>query len=151
MAKNRHKKIFFCPKGKKRHRPKASAEGRSPPQELEEGPRSGPHLLVSTNVTDSGTNQFELGYCCLEDPSVPCSRTFSLLISSIACKIFRPSRLCHGRAGSPVAWSHCCLQTCQVGLWSSHRVRLHTQRPGTLHIDMGTGQDLCKVAKGNTK
>ena len=24
----------------------ASAEGQSPPQELEEGPRSGPHLLV---------------------------------------------------------------------------------------------------------
>jgi hypothetical protein len=30
------------PEGQK----KASAEGRSHPQELEEGPRSGPHLLV---------------------------------------------------------------------------------------------------------
>ena len=32
----------MLPEGQK----KASAEGRSPPQELEEGPRSGPHLLV---------------------------------------------------------------------------------------------------------
>ena len=34
-----HKKPFFCPKGKK-------SLGRSPPQELEVGPRSGPYLLV---------------------------------------------------------------------------------------------------------
>ena len=37
------KSFFVGPKGKK----KASDEGRSPPQELEEGPRSGPHLLVA--------------------------------------------------------------------------------------------------------
>ena len=41
-AKTDIKKIFVLPEGEK----KASAEGRSPPQELEEGPRSGPHLLV---------------------------------------------------------------------------------------------------------
>ena len=35
-------KDFFLLNGQK----KASAEGRSPLQELEEGPRSGPHLLV---------------------------------------------------------------------------------------------------------
>ena len=34
------------PKGKK----KALAKGQSPPQELEEGPRSRPHLLVSGNT-----------------------------------------------------------------------------------------------------
>ena len=34
-----HKKLFFCPKGNK-------SLGRSPPQELEVGPRSGPYLLV---------------------------------------------------------------------------------------------------------
>ena len=41
-AKNgpkQHNKLFFCPKGKK-------SLGRSPPQELEVGPRSGPYLLV---------------------------------------------------------------------------------------------------------
>ena len=37
-----HNKFFFCPKGKK-----ASDEGRSPLQELEVGPRSGPYFLVS--------------------------------------------------------------------------------------------------------
>ena len=45
MAKNgpkQHNKVFICPKGKK-----GSAEGRSPPQELEVGPRSGPYLLVN--------------------------------------------------------------------------------------------------------
>ena len=44
IAKNgpkQQKKLFFCPKGKK-----ASAEGQSPPQELEVGPRSGRYLLV---------------------------------------------------------------------------------------------------------
>ena len=44
-AKNgpkQHNKLFFCPKGKK-----TSAEGRSPPQELEVGPCSGPYPLVS--------------------------------------------------------------------------------------------------------
>ena len=30
---------------------KASSEGRSSPQELEEGPRSGPHLLVAIKHT----------------------------------------------------------------------------------------------------
>ena len=34
------------PKGQK----KASAKGQSPPQQLEEGPRSGPHLLVLRTV-----------------------------------------------------------------------------------------------------
>ena len=48
-TKNRQKwaktalKAIFLPEGQK----KASAEGRSPPQELEVGPRSGPYLLVS--------------------------------------------------------------------------------------------------------
>ena len=37
-----HNKLFFAQKTKK-----ASAEGPSPPQELEVGPRSGPYLLVS--------------------------------------------------------------------------------------------------------
>ena len=36
---------------------KASAEGQSPPQELEEGPRSGPHLLVSLKVIVRCPNQ----------------------------------------------------------------------------------------------
>ena len=36
-----HNKVFFAQMAKK-----ASAEGRSPPQELEEGPRSGLYLLV---------------------------------------------------------------------------------------------------------
>ena len=36
------KKLFFGPKGKKQ----ASAKSRSPPQELEDGPRSVLHLLV---------------------------------------------------------------------------------------------------------
>ena len=39
MGQNSIKSFFFCPKGKKRL-------GRSPPQELEVGPRSGPYLLV---------------------------------------------------------------------------------------------------------
>ena len=42
IAKNvqkQHIKLFFCPKGKK-------SLGRSPPQELEVGPRSGPYFLV---------------------------------------------------------------------------------------------------------
>ena len=42
IAKNgpkQHKALYFCPKGKKNL-------GRSPPQELEVGPRSGPYLLV---------------------------------------------------------------------------------------------------------
>ena len=42
MGQNSIKSSFFCPKCKK----KASAEGQSSPQELEEGPRSGPYLLV---------------------------------------------------------------------------------------------------------
>ena len=37
-----HNKLFFLPEVQK----KASAEGQSPPQELEVGPRSGPYLLV---------------------------------------------------------------------------------------------------------
>ena len=44
IAKNgpkQHNKLFFARRAKK-----ASAEGRSPPQELEVGPRSGPYLLV---------------------------------------------------------------------------------------------------------
>ena len=43
-AKNgpkQHNKLFFARRAKK-----ASAKGRSPPQELEVGPRSGPYLLV---------------------------------------------------------------------------------------------------------
>ena len=40
--KQDNKLSFFCPRAKK-----ASAEGQSPPQELEVGPCSGPYLLVS--------------------------------------------------------------------------------------------------------
>ena len=49
------------PEGQK----KAFAEGRSPPQELEEGPRSGPHLLVimmMKNVSYSSTPKIENSY-----------------------------------------------------------------------------------------
>jgi hypothetical protein len=49
IAKNgpkQHKKLFFCPKGKK-------SLGRSPPQELEVGPRSRPYLLVFLNIWNS--------------------------------------------------------------------------------------------------
>ena len=43
-----HKKVFFARRAKK-----AAAEDRSPPQELEVGPRSGPYLLVYiNNLTD---------------------------------------------------------------------------------------------------
>ena len=35
-----HNNLLFCPKGKK-------SLGRSPPQDLEVGPRSGPYLLVA--------------------------------------------------------------------------------------------------------
>ena len=44
FAKNgpkQQKKLFFCPKGKK-----SLGLGRSPPQELEVGPCSGPYLVV---------------------------------------------------------------------------------------------------------
>ena len=44
IAKNgpkQHKKLFFCPKDKK-----SLGQSRSPPQELEVGPRSEPNLLV---------------------------------------------------------------------------------------------------------
>ena len=41
-GQNSKKSSFFARRAKK-----ASAEGRSPPQELEVGPRSGPYLLVS--------------------------------------------------------------------------------------------------------
>ena len=44
MAKNepkQHNKLFYSLWAKK-----ATAEGRSPPQELEVGPRSGPYVLV---------------------------------------------------------------------------------------------------------
>ena len=45
IAKNGPKQqFFFCQRAKK-----ASAEGRSPPQELEVGPRSGPYLLFLFN------------------------------------------------------------------------------------------------------
>ena len=44
-AKTDIKKSFFAQRAKK----KALAEGWSPPQELQEGPRSGPHLLVKKN------------------------------------------------------------------------------------------------------
>ena len=42
MGQNSIKSSFFAQRAKK-----ASTEGRSPPQELEVGPRSGPYLLVS--------------------------------------------------------------------------------------------------------
>ena len=44
MGQNSIKSCFFARRAKK-----ASAEGRSPPQELEVGPRSGPYLLVCFN------------------------------------------------------------------------------------------------------
>ena len=45
-----HKKLFFCPKGKK-------SLGRSPPQELEVGPRSGPYLLVTLIIKKKSDNK----------------------------------------------------------------------------------------------
>ena len=45
MGQNSIKSSFFARRAKK-----ASAEGRSPPQELEVGPRSGPYLLVSLKI-----------------------------------------------------------------------------------------------------
>ena len=45
MGQNSIKSSSFCPKGQK----KTSAEGQSPPQELEVGPHSGPYLLVCQN------------------------------------------------------------------------------------------------------
>ena len=42
MGQNSIKSSFFARRAKK-----ASAKGRSPPQELEVGPRSGPYLLVN--------------------------------------------------------------------------------------------------------
>ena len=44
-AKADIKRSFFARRGKK-----GLAEGRSTPQELEEGPRSGPHLLVVLKI-----------------------------------------------------------------------------------------------------
>ena len=46
MGQNSIISFYFCPKGKK-----ALAEGRSPLQELEVGPRSGPYLLVIIQFT----------------------------------------------------------------------------------------------------
>jgi len=45
MGQNSIKSSFFARRAKK-----ASAEGRSPPQELEVGPLSGPYLLVFIKV-----------------------------------------------------------------------------------------------------
>ena len=42
LAKTDIKRPFFA----RREEKKASAKGQSPPQELKEGPLSGPHLLV---------------------------------------------------------------------------------------------------------
>ena len=44
IGPKQHNKLSFCPKGKK-------SLCRSPPQELEVGPRSGPYLLVLIKVT----------------------------------------------------------------------------------------------------
>ena len=58
------------PEGQK----KASAEGRSPPQELEEGPRSGPHLLVSE------TNDVQIFHCLVKvykENKVPAAQNFN--------------------------------------------------------------------------
>ena len=55
IAKNgpkQHNKLFFARRAKK-----ASAEGRSPPQELEVSPRSGLYLLVVLKVTYFFWNQ----------------------------------------------------------------------------------------------
>ena len=40
---------------------KASAEGQSPPQELEVGPRSGPYLLVTINSTTNSKSSSSSG------------------------------------------------------------------------------------------
>ena len=45
MGQNSIISSFFARRAKK-----ASAEGRSPPQELEVGPRSGPYLLVADKM-----------------------------------------------------------------------------------------------------
>ena len=46
-----HYKLFLCLKGKK-------AKGRSPPQELEVGPRNGPYLLVLNKTVYLRPSQF---------------------------------------------------------------------------------------------
>ena len=48
-CQNSIKSFFFAQRAKK-----ALVEGRSPPQELELGPRSGPYLLVNVKVKCSG-------------------------------------------------------------------------------------------------
>ena len=47
MGQNNIKSFFFFARRAK----KASVEGRSPPQELEVGPHSGPYLLVCYNLS----------------------------------------------------------------------------------------------------
>ena len=56
LAETDIKRPFFARRAKK-----GLGLGRSPPQELEEGPRSGPHLLVLLNIEIFGKmNRF----CC---------------------------------------------------------------------------------------
>ena len=50
MSQSCIKRFFFAPRAKK-----ALAEGRSPPQEVEVGPCSGPYLLVSLNISIDGS------------------------------------------------------------------------------------------------
>ena len=51
MGQNSIISSFFARRAKK-----ASAKGRSPPQELEVGPRSGPYFLVVLNMTRCDDN-----------------------------------------------------------------------------------------------
>ena len=55
MGQNSIKSSFFTRRAKK-----ASAEGRSPPQELEVGPRSGPYLLVILESCILDINSFNV-------------------------------------------------------------------------------------------
>ena len=62
IAKNwpkQHKKLFFCPKGKK-------SLGRSPPQELEVGPRSGLYLLVFIKIIKGIISLLKLFWSCCQ-------------------------------------------------------------------------------------
>ena len=52
-----HNKVFFAQRAKK-----ASAEGPSPPQELEVGPRSGPYLLDIPEKGERGEGEAILHY-----------------------------------------------------------------------------------------
>ena len=82
MGQNSIKSSFFARRAKK-----ASAEGQSPPQELEVGPRSGSYLLVRIKVESMETRMcdpdrlryFEKCINCLTSIRVECNFYIRLL------------------------------------------------------------------------